>query len=158
MYTLHKEIIVDTTLQEAWDFIRNPANLNLITPDDMAFEILTELPEEMTEGMLVEYRVNIPVLGKQPWLSELKHIVPQSSFVDEQKIGPYKLWYHYHGIEACEGGVLFTDHVVYEVPFGFLGKLAHSLFIGKTLERIFSFREKQFAHLLGTGNGLPKSK
>lgn len=148
MYTLHKQLVVNTTLEKAWDFIRNPANLNLITPDDMAFEIMTDLPNEMTEGMLVEYRVQLPVLGKQPWLSELKHIVPQASFVDEQKIGPYKLWYHYHGVEACEGGVLFTDRVTYEVPFGIFGKLAHVLFIRKTLERIFSFREKQFAHIL----------
>jgi ligand-binding SRPBCC domain-containing protein len=149
MYTLHKEIIVNTTLEKAWDFIRNPENLNLITPDDMAFEIRTDLPDEMTEGMLVEYRVHLPMLGKQPWLSELKHIVPQSSFVDEQKIGPYKLWYHYHGIETCPEGVLFTDHVVYEVPFGIFGKLAHALFIRRTLDRIFRFREKQFTILLG---------
>lgn len=147
MYTLHKQLVVNTTLEKAWDFIRNPANLNLITPDDMAFEILTDLPDEMTEGMLVEYRVNIPVLGKQPWLSELKHIVPQSSFVDEQKIGPYKLWYHYHGVEACEGGVRFIDRVTYEVPFGIFGKLAHALFIRKTLERIFEYREKQFSKI-----------
>ncbi|MDF7809386.1 SRPBCC family protein [Pontiellaceae bacterium B12219] len=150
MYTLHKETVVNTTLEKAWDFIRNPANLNLITPDDMAFEILTELPEEMTEGMLVEYRVQIPILGKQPWLSELKHIVPRSSFVDEQKIGPYKLWYHYHGIAPCPEGVRFIDHIVYEVPFGIFGKLAHKLFIGKTLERIFSFREERFKTLLRT--------
>ena len=149
MYTLHNKIIVNTSLEKAWDFIRNPANLNLITPEDMAFEILTELPDEMTEGMLVEYRVNIPLIGKQPWLSELKHIVPQHSFVDEQKIGPYKLWYHYHGVETCDRGVLFTDRIVYDLPFGIFGKLAHRIFIRKTLERIFSHREQRFIELLG---------
>lgn len=148
MYTLHKKTIVNTSLEQAWNFIKNPENLNHITPDDMAFEIVSELLDEMTEGMLIEYRINIPMLGKQPWLSELKHIVPQSSFVDEQKIGPYKLWYHYHGVEACEGGVLFTDRIVYEVPFGIFGKLAHTLFIRKTLERIFSYREHRFEALL----------
>jgi ligand-binding SRPBCC domain-containing protein len=150
MYTLHKETVVNTTLENAWDFIRNPENLNKITPDDMAFEIMTDIPDEMTEGMLVEYRVNIPMLGKQPWLSELKHIVPLSSFVDEQKIGPYKLWYHFHGIEACPEGVLFTDRVTYEVPFGIFGKLAHALFIRRTLERIFKYRESRFGALLGS--------
>ena len=148
MYTLHKEIIVDTTIEKAWDFIRNPANLNKITPDDMAFEILTELPEEMFEGMLVEYRVQIPFMGKQPWLSELKYIVPGESFVDEQKIGPYKLWYHYHGVEAVDGGVRFIDRVTYEVPFCIFGKIAHALFIRKTLERIFKVREERFRELL----------
>lgn len=150
MYTLHKQTTVNTTLGKAWDFIRNPANLNLITPDDMAFEIVSDLPNEMTEGMLIEYRVRLPILGKQPWLSELKHIAPQASFVDEQKIGPYKLWYHYHAIEPCEKGVRFTDRVTYVVPFGFIGKMVHHLFIRKMLERIFEYRETRLGALLGS--------
>jgi ligand-binding SRPBCC domain-containing protein len=147
MYTLHRQTTVHTTLEVAWNFIRNPANLNLITPDDMAFEIVSDLPEEMYEGMLVEYRVKIPLMGKRPWLSELKHIVPQRSFVDEQKIGPYKLWYHYHLIEAVEGGVRFTDRICYVVPFGCIGKVVHALFIGKTLARIFNYREMKLRQL-----------
>ena len=148
MYTLHKETCVDTTLEKAWDFIRNPANLNRITPDDMAFEIITDLSGEMFEGMLVEYRVQIPFMGKQPWLSEIKHIVPSRSFVDEQKIGPYKLWYHYHGLESVPSGVKFIDRVTYEMPFGILGKVAHRMFIQKTLERVFSYRERKLRELL----------
>jgi ligand-binding SRPBCC domain-containing protein len=147
MYTLHKETVVQTTMEKAWAFIQNPANLNLITPDDMAFEIRTELDGDMFEGMLVEYRVKIPMLGTRPWLSELKHIVPGRSFVDEQKIGPYKLWYHYHGLEETDGGVKFIDKVTYEVPFGWIGQIAHALFIRKTLERIFAYREMSFAKI-----------
>jgi ligand-binding SRPBCC domain-containing protein len=148
MYTLHKETVVETTMETAWDFMSNPANLNKITPPDMAFEILTELPNQMYEGMLVEYRVKIPMVGTQPWLSELKHIVPGRSFVDEQKIGPYKLWYHYHAIEPAGTGVRFIDRVTYEVPFCVLGKIVHALFIRKTLERIFAYRETAFQNLL----------
>lgn len=148
MYTLYRETVAKTSLEKAWAFMSNPANLNRITPDDMEFEICSELPDEMFEGMLVEYRVKIPVMGTQPWLSELKHIVPGQSFVDEQKIGPYKLWYHYHGIEPTEGGVKFIDRVTYETPFGIFGKIAHALFIRKTLERIFDFREQQFKTVL----------
>lgn len=160
MYTLYKETTVETTMQEAWNFIRSPANLNLITPDDMAFEIVSDLPEEMSEGMLVEYRVKLPLFGKTPWLSELKHIVPGTSFVDEQKIGPYKLWYHYHEIRPAKQGVLFIDRVTYQVPFGLIGRLVHALFIRRTLERIFTFREESFRKLLSTETviSLPTSK
>jgi ligand-binding SRPBCC domain-containing protein len=148
MYSLSKETVVMTTMEKAWAFISNPANLDLITPDDMAFEIRSKMPDELREGVLVEYRVKIPFMGKQPWLSELKHIVPGRSFVDEQKIGPYRLWYHYHGLQPVDGGVRFVDHVVYEVPFGLFGKIAHALFIRKTLERIFAYREQRFQTLL----------
>jgi ligand-binding SRPBCC domain-containing protein len=144
MYTLHKEMIINTSMQRAWHFIRNPANLNVITPEDMAFEICSELPEEMYEGMLVEYRVNIPGTGRQPWLSELKYIVEGRSFVDEQKIGPYKFWHHYHAIEDADGAVKFIDHVTYDVPYGVIGKIAHCTFIRRTLERIFDYREHAF--------------
>lgn len=148
MYTLEKELFVATSRERAWDFIRNPANLDKITPDDMAFEIVSDMPEQMYEGMLVEYRVKIPLMGKRTWVSELKHIRPLESFVDEQKIGPYAFWYHFHGIEPAEGGVKLIDRVSYEVPFGPIGKLAHALFIRNTLERIFAHREQAFGKLL----------
>jgi ligand-binding SRPBCC domain-containing protein len=148
VYTLEKKLFVPVAADAAWAFISNPANLNKITPDDMDFEIVTELPETMTEGMLVEYRVRIPLVGRQAWVSELKHIVEGRSFVDEQKVGPYAFWYHYHGIEPSDGGVELIDRVCYAPPFGLLGRLAHRLFIRRTLERIFTFREKAFADVL----------
>ncbi|MEE9369326.1 MAG: SRPBCC family protein [Pontiella sp.] len=148
MYKLTKEIFVDTSMEHAWNFISNPANLNKITPDHMDFEIISELPDVIAEGMLLEYRMKIPLLGTQPWLSELKHIVSGHSFVDEQRVGPYKLWIHYHGIVPTESGVKFVDRVIYEVPFGVFGKLAHALFIRKTLERVFAFREISLQSLL----------
>lgn len=148
MYTLHKETVVPTSMERAWEFIQNPANLNLITPGDMKFEIVSDLPKAMYEGMLVQYRVRIPLMGTRPWLSELKHIVPGRSFVDEQKIGPYKLWYHYHGLIPVSSGVKFIDHVTYETPFGIFGNMAHRVFIERTLKRIFNYREQRLGALL----------
>lgn len=152
MYALYKETLAETTLDAAWEFISHPANLNLITPDDMEFEILTDLPDEMYDGLLVAYRVKIPAIGNRLWLSELKHIVHKRSFVDEQKIGPYKLWYHYHAIEETQAGIRFIDHVTYEVPFGVVGKAMHALFIRKTLDRIFDCREQRMRSLLNTSD------
>lgn len=148
MYELYRELVVKTSKEKAWNFIQNPKNLNKITPDDLSFEIISDIPDKMFEGMLVEYRVSIPVIGKQEWVSELKHIVPGYSFVDEQKIGPYKLWYHYHAVEEVDGGVLLIDKVSYKTPFGIFGKIAHSLFIKRTLERIFNYRNIAFKELL----------
>ena len=74
MYTLKRSIVVPTTMEEAWDFIRRPQNLNLITPDDMEFKIISEVPEEMYNGLLVKYIVKIPMMGSQEWVSEIKHV------------------------------------------------------------------------------------
>jgi ligand-binding SRPBCC domain-containing protein len=96
----------------------------------------------MYNGLLIEYRVGIPLLGKQKWLSEIKHIREQHSFVDEQRIGPYKIWYHYHEITEVAGGIRFVDRVNYVLPFGPLGAIAHGLFVRRKLAHIFSFREQ----------------
>lgn len=148
MYILKREIVVSTTHEKAWRFISRPENLNLITPEDLSFQIVSEVPEDMHNGLLVEYLVTIPVIGKQRWLSEIKHVRDHHSFVDEQRVGPYKLWYHYHKIEAVPDGVLFTDEVTYEPPFSIFGRMANSLFIRKTLNRIFDYRTERFAELL----------
>lgn len=149
MYTLKRAIAVETTVEEAWNFISRPENLNLITPDDMSFQIVSDVPDDMFNGLLIEYLVSIPVIGKQRWLTEIKHIRPGHSFVDEQRIGPYKMWYHYHQIEPVDGGVLFVDEVTYEPPFSVFGRIANGIFIRKTLDRIFDYRTERFKTLLG---------
>ena len=148
MYVLKRSVVIDTTIEKAWEFISRPENLNLITPDDMSFQIISDVPEDMFNGLLIEYLVSIPIMGKQRWLTEIKHIQDHVSFVDEQRVGPYKLWYHYHKIEPVEGGVLFTDEVTYEPPFSVFGKVANAVFIKKTLDRIFDYRTDRFKELL----------
>lgn len=140
IHQINREQIIDTDLQAAWEFISSPKNLDLITPDDMLFEIVTEVPETMYNGLLIEYRVGIPIIGKQTWLTELKHIREQHSFVDEQRIGPYKIWHHYHEITKVASGIRFVDHVNYVVPFGPLGAIAQAVYIRKQLKHVFDYR------------------
>lgn len=142
IHQLHREQTIATDLDTAWDFIRSPGNLDKMTPEDVAFEIVSELPDIMYDGLLIEYRVGIPFLGKQAWLTELKHIRERHSFVDEQLIGPYKLWYHYHEVREVEGGVRFIDRVNYVMPFGPLGAIARAAYVKGQLNTIFDFRSQ----------------
>ena len=73
--------------------------------------------------------------------------MPQKYFVDEQRVGPYKLWHHEHHIETVENGVLMKDIVSYSPPLGILGKLANVLVIRKKLEEIFNYRQKAFQEI-----------
>ncbi|MGZ0706895.1 SRPBCC family protein [Coraliomargarita sp. W4R53] len=149
IHRLHREQTIATDLQTSWDFIRTPQNLDRITPDDMAFEIVSEVPEQMYDGLLIEYRVGIPVIGKQTWLTELKHIRERHSFVDEQRIGPYKLWLHYHEITEVKDGVRFIDRVNYVMPFGPLGAIARAVYVKNELKRIFDYRQQAMVQHLG---------
>lgn len=148
MYNLNREIILNTNVEKAWNFIKDPRNLDRITPNNLQFQIVSSVPEEMFNGLLIEYLVKIPIIGNQSWLTEIKHIREKHSFVDEQRVGPYTLWYHYHEIQPVEGGVKVIDRVTYKVPFGILGKIIHAVFIKKMLEEIFDYREKNLSTLL----------
>ena len=148
IYTLYREQVVKTDIDSAWEFIRSPRNLDAITPDDMSFEIVTELPDAMYNGLLIEYRIGIPLIGKQTWLTEIKHVRDHHSFVDEQRAGPYKLWYHYHEIHPHEEGVRFIDQVKYILPFGPLGPIAHHLYVKNKLQHVFDYRAKAIPKLL----------
>jgi ligand-binding SRPBCC domain-containing protein len=148
MYTLYREQYVTTTRAEAWDLLKNPVNLDLITPEDLQFRIIPPVPREMFNGLIVEYRIKIPWFGERTWVAEIKHIKEMHSFVDEQRLGPYRFWYHYHRVDEEDGRIKLIDRVYYEVPFGIFGRILHFLFIRRTLKRIFDYRRKKLAEIL----------
>ncbi|MEN9303748.1 MAG: hypothetical protein RL264_2177 [Bacteroidota bacterium] len=147
MYQLKRQQFIPTDLETCWDFFSSPKNLKVITPPYMGFDVLTELPEKMYEGLMIEYTVS-PLLGlKMNWVTEIKTVKKGQFFVDEQRQGPYKMWHHEHHFEVVEGGILMTDIVSYILPFGVLGKLAHPLLVKNKLEEIFAFRFKKVEEL-----------
>ena len=150
MYTLYREQYVTATLAEAWDLLKNPANLDRITPEDLQFKIISPVPQEMFNGLIIEYRIKVPWFGEHTWIAEIKHIREIHSFVDEQRLGPYRFWFHYHQVDAEDGRIKLTDKVYYEVPFGIFGKIFHFLFIRRTLKRIFDYRKEKLAEILET--------
>jgi ligand-binding SRPBCC domain-containing protein len=132
---------ISASISDIWDFISSPANLKEITPEQMGFVVTGNTGKgKMYPGMIISYKVS-PLLGiKLDWMTEITHVKEQEYFVDEQRIGPYTLWHHQHKIEAIQGGVLMTDIVTYQPPFGILGAMANSLFIKKQLKEIFDYR------------------
>ncbi|MFT5250074.1 MAG: ligand-binding SRPBCC domain-containing protein [bacterium] len=131
----------NSSIDELWDFISSPTNLKLITPDYMGFDIVSkDLPDKIYEGMIISYKVS-PLLGiKTTWVTEITHINDKHYFVDEQRVGPYKIWHHQHFLESTSKGTLMKDIVSYKPPFGILGKIANQLIIKNKLDEIFSYR------------------
>ncbi len=150
VYTLNQTLTIPSTIDKVWDFISAPGNLKKITPEYMGFDITTKnLPEKMYPGMIISYKVS-PFLGiKMTWVTEITQVRELKYFVDEQRVGPYRMWHHQHFIEPVEGGVLMTDIVDYQPPLGFLGAIANQLIIKSQLNEIFSFRTKQLEAYFG---------
>jgi ligand-binding SRPBCC domain-containing protein len=149
IYELKRIQNVPIQLEKAWDFFSRPENLAVITPKEMGFVIQSKVPKKMYSGLMIDYTVK-PILGiPLPWQTEILEVNELHSFVDNQNKGPYKLWHHTHIFEPIEGGVKMTDIVRYELPLGFLGSIAHALFVKNKLQHIFDYRYKKVEELFG---------
>lgn len=153
VYNLKTIQKIPISLDAAWDFFSNPANLKEITPDNLGFKIVSQHHgDKMYAGQIIEYTVS-PVLGiPMYWMTEITHVDDKKYFVDEQRFGPYRMWHHQHHFKAVEGGVEMTDMVHYKLPFWFLGDIAHALLVKKQLKNIFDYRYKIVAQKFGSGS------
>ncbi|KJS04601.1 MAG: SRPBCC domain-containing protein [Flavobacteriales bacterium BRH_c54] len=149
-YQFQRTQKIKASVDEVWDFISSPANLKEVTPDYMGFDITSkETPDKMYQGLIISYKVS-PLLGiKTTWVTEISQVKDKEYFVDEQRVGPYKLWHHQHIIVPINGGVLMKDIVSYVPPFGFLGVIANKLIIRNKLNEIFNFRTKAIEKRFG---------
>ena len=136
-------------MEEAWRFFSSPRNLDEITPAELGFKIESCRSDVMHEGQIITYKVMVFPGVWVPWVTEIKAVEEGTSFIDEQRFGPYGFWHHRHLFEPIEGGVRMTDLVHYGLPFYPFGELAHGLIVRPKLERIFSFRRKVLAERFG---------
>lgn len=153
VYTLKRVQRLPISLEEAWGFFSKPENLKTITPAYIGFEVHSdpEFLQKMYAGQVITYTVK-PVLGIPLfWMTEITHVADHQFFVDEQRVGPYALWHHQHHFKAIAGGVEMTDLVHYKLPLGWLGSLAHLIFVKRQLASIFNYRwrvlEERFGRL-----------
>ncbi len=141
---------IPASVEEVWDFISSPINLREITPDYLNFKFTSDnVNDPMYPGMMISYKVS-PLLGiKMTWVTEITAVKDLSFFIDEQRVGPYKMWHHQHFLKEIEGGVLMDDIVSYVPPLGILGAIANTILIRKQLEGIFEYRYKAVERIFG---------
>ena len=149
VHRLYQEQVIPAPVEKVWAYFCDPKNLNEITPPDMNFEILLGGDVEMFEGQLIEYRVEFMRGICSLWLTEIAHVRDGEYFVDEQRVGPYRFWYHEHAFEKTAVGTKMTDRVTYVVPFGILGDMVNNFWIAKRLNQIFEFRRGKIVEIFG---------
>ena len=108
------------SLNEAWDFLSSPNNLELITPKSMDFNIIDWDKKKAYPGQIIQYTVK-PLLGiKINWVTEITQVKDKEFFVDEQRFGPYSFWHHKHFIKEIENCVLMEDVINYKIPLSLI--------------------------------------
>jgi ligand-binding SRPBCC domain-containing protein len=116
----------------------------------MRFEVLSrDLGDRIYAGQVIEYRVSPLPWLRVYWMTEIVQVKQGVYFIDEQRRGPYSLWHHQHHFRSTAAGIEMTDIVHYEIPYGFIGGWANTLFVRRRLEQLFSYRYKRIEELLG---------
>lgn len=138
--TVKRTQILKTDIETAWDFFSSPLNLAEITPDWLNFQVVSDVPDKMYEGLILQYNVH-PFAGYPvKWVTEITHSKPPYYFVDEQRNGPYKLWHHQHHFKEIDSGVEMQDIVHYILPFEPVSTILLSGYIKSKLKEIFDYR------------------
>lgn len=141
---------------EVFPFFADPANLEVLTPPWLHFEVLTPRPLPRGEGALFDYRIRVRGLSLR-WRTLIETFVPGERFVDRQVAGPYALWHHTHRFEDLpNGGTRMTDRVRYRVGWGPAGWLLTRLWVRRDIQRIFAYRRQVLAERFRPA-GAPRS-
>ena len=136
-------VLLRYPLPEVFGFFSKAENLNLLTPPWVHFSILTPLPIEMRQGLVIHYRIRVRGIAHR-WDSEITEWRPPFGFTDTQIRGPYRLWVHRHGFEEKQEGTLVSDSITYRVPGG---APVNRLYVAGELRRIFAYREAKILEL-----------
>jgi len=147
-YRLLREQLVARPLDEVFSFFSKPENLEAITPAWLHFRTMTVAPSPVQTGTLIRYSLRIHGVPLH-WTSRIVEWAPPHSFVDEQVRGPYRTWHHTHRFVAEGNQTRIVDDVLYALPFGPMGRLAHRMKVKSDVEKIFAFREMRIRQMLG---------
>jgi len=145
---LERSQYVPLPVEETFAFFSDAYNLEELTPGWLGFRILTAPLVAMERGTIIEYVLTLHRIPVR-WRTEIIEWEPGRRFVDKHVEGPFSLWEHTHAFEERDGGTIIRDTVLYRMPFGPLGSIAHRVLVARDLERIFDYRREAVDRLLG---------
>jgi ligand-binding SRPBCC domain-containing protein len=148
-YELTDEFDVSATLDQAWAFFSNAANLPAITPPWLGFVIRTPESVIIQKDAIFDYTIRVIGIPMK-WKTKILDWQPPTRFVDLQIKGPYALWHHEHRFTPLEsGGIRCFDRVIYQLPLGLIGRLMHAVMVKRQLIEVFRYRRSVIGSRLG---------
>lgn len=157
MNSYTSSVIIAAPIDAVFHFHDDTRNLLRITPPEVKLEIL-EIIGEKPLGRRIRLRMTQFGLLRNELVIEFMKYEPPHLLVDEQEEGPFKFWRQTRKFQKVEGGTRLTDTVEYEVPFGFMGRLADRLVIGPRVRSMFQYRQRRTKEILEEGSQNSKVK
>lgn len=147
-YQLSQSQTFRQSVDELFSFFLDPENLETITPDRLNFEVRDADPVPPSEGTVIHYKLRLRGIPLR-WTSEISDFESERYFTDTMIEGPYHRWEHIHTFETIDGQTVMGDQVYYELPYGWLGRVAHGLFVKRDLKHIFRHRAEVLRERFG---------
>jgi len=148
-YELTDQFEVPASIDQVWQFFCTAANLTHITPPWLGFNANPANPATIGPDTVLDY--TIKWLGVRiKWRTLIIDYSPPRRFIDLQTRGPYALWHHQHAFSPTpDNTVRCADRIIYKLPLGPIGRLAHVLIVKRQLLEIFEHRRSFIARSLG---------
>lgn len=134
-------------LPEVFAFFSDARNLEVLTPPELEFRVVTRGDIPMGDGTLIDYRLKTAGLPLK-WRSRILRWDPPFGFADDQVSGPYSVWHHIHSFTDEGDRVRMDDEVVYRLPVWPLGELA-APFVKRRIGELFAYRTKKIREIFG---------
>lgn len=167
-YSHHFEQWLPNPVEEVFAFFANPENLPRLMPSWQKARIekasivpalrngATATSPAKAAGVGTRMTLSFRPFPLSPfrvrWGTEITEFSWQGKFCDRQVSGPFAYWYHCRRLRGIDrNGIdmtLIVDHIEYEMPFGVLGRIAHSAFLRRQIEETFRFRQRQVSKIL----------
>jgi ligand-binding SRPBCC domain-containing protein len=140
---------------EVFAFFADPSNLALVSVPSARLRWVAPPPSTLAAGAALDFRIRLCGLPVR-WRVFVREFDPPYRFVDAQLWGPFARWEHRHlFLEGPPGepiGTWVEDRVTYRLPLGAVGGLAHALGAGRSIARVFDYRERRLQELLGAAS------
>lgn len=145
-YIVESDMWLPKPRAEVFAFFADPANLVRITPPSFGLS-LVDPTVVLAAGAVFDMRLSwlgLPVR----WRVFIREFDPPFRFLDVQVRGPYARWEHRHVFLAEAGGTSVEDRIVYRLPLGALGRVAHALVVRRQLASLWAYRRRRISELL----------
>ncbi len=131
---------------EVFSFFADLENLPRVTLPSLRVRLLSA-PPVLAAGAVFDARVSwlgVPLR----WRTVIREYDPPFRFLDVQVRGPCARWEHRHLFLEEQGGTWVEDRIVYRLPLGPLGRLAHALMVKRQLAALWAYRTRRIGELL----------
>ena len=147
-HKLERKQIIAPPRDKVFEFFADAGNLEIITPPELKFKILTPQPIDIKKGALIDYQLKLRGIPLT-WKTEITLWNPPYEFVDTALKSPYRQWIHLHKFSVNEQDKTVMEDVVrYRLPLEPFGDIAH-FFVRSELNYIFDYRYKIIEEIFG---------